>query len=465
MEHPSQDRKIAPEPPMAGRLGLIAACAAAACLTVFAARAYTGTPTGNGIGETLPLFLALLAGAWYFAAKGLRFGRRDMLIAAGILLAGMALRVYLLPGESQDYDWFLKVWVQQFRDEGIRGFEQNRANYNVLYLYFLYGISKLPAGDLALIKLLSVIGDAALALAGARLAVRLTGERRRSAVYLAALAGFWFLPMFWLNSAWWAQCDSLYGALCLIALLLALEGRPAWSVAMASLAFAFKLQAVFFLPIYAVLLMAQKVKLRHALIFPAVTAAVTLPALLAGMPPDRALGVYYQQAVIYNNRLEWNASSVFGMLQRGIDETAVASAANAGIAAAFGFMLIVWAVAWLNRKRLDDRMLTYIAFLLCLGIPYLLPHMHDRYFYTADALVILIVLCRPKRWPVALMVWVGSYAGYHAYIVRRYLMFARYGMGAPALVMGLGLAAAAGLWIWDLRRAKTTGNGQIPARK
>jgi Gpi18-like mannosyltransferase len=433
-------------------------------LVSFAERAYTGPPAfaelfrewtyvgplESGMLETLPLFAALLLGAWYFASKSLGFGRREMLIAAGVLLAGMAVRLILLPGESQDYDWFLEEWVRQFREEGIQGFVENRANYNVLYLYYLYGISKLPVGDLALIKLLSVAGDVALALAGARLAVRMTGEKRRPGRYLAALAAFWFLPMFWLNSGWWGQCDSLYSALCLIALLLALENRPAWSVALASLAFAFKLQAVFFLPIYVVFLMVKKVKLQHALIFPAVTAAVTLPALLAGMPLGRALGVYFQQATQYDNRLEWNASSVFGLVQRGVTEDFIPAAARVGIIAAFAFMLAVWAVSWLNRKRLDDGMLIYVAFLLCLGIPYLLPYMHDRYFYLADALVILLVLRWPKRWYIALPVWIGSYAGYHAYTVRRYLMFARYGMGAPALVMGLGLAFAFGLWIWEL---------------
>lgn len=444
--------KLKPAPALEStkNLGQIIAVAAACFGVAFIVRAVAFEPTESGIEEALPLYISLLLGAWYFALKLLKLSWKPALIAAGLLLAGMAVRVYLLPGVSEDYEWFLMRWVQQFRDEGLSGFVENRANYNVLYLYYLYLISKLPVGDLAMIKLLSVAGDVALTVTGARLAFRAAPEKRRVAMDLTALAAFWFLPMFWLNSGWWGQCDSLYGALCMVALLTALEGRPNLSVAMAALAFAFKLQAIFFLPIYVVLLMAKKVKVRHALVFPAVTAAVTLPALMAGMPLARALGVYVQQTREYNTRLNLNSSSAYGLLQRGVTEPErITAAANVGIACAAAFVGVVWLASWLNRKHLSDNALVFTAFVLCLGIPYMLPYMHDRYFYLSDMLVILVVLNAPKRFYLALTAWLGSYAGYHAYIIRKYLMLPRYGMGAPSLIMGIGVLLTIIWWAVD----------------
>ena len=45
------------------------------------------------------------------------------------------------------------------------------------------------------------------------------------------------------------------------------------------------------------------------------------------------------------------------------------------------------------RRRLDDRALLTCSLLIAVAVPFLLPHMHDRYFFLADAL-------RPARRPL-----------------------------------------------------------------
>ena len=92
------------------------------------------------------------------------------------------------------------------------------------------------------------------------------------------------LPTVVLNGSLWGQCDALYGAFALHALADALEGRPKASAALLGIAFSFKLQTVFILPLWAVLWMAGRTRFRDLLCFPLAYAVTCIPALLLGKP-------------------------------------------------------------------------------------------------------------------------------------------------------------------------------------
>ena len=81
---------------------------------------------------------------------------------------------------------------------------------------------------------------------------------------------------------------------------------------------------------------------------------------------------------------------------------------------------------------------TYMALLFAIGIPFLLPHMHDRYFYAADILSLVMAFAFPIFSPVALLVQFASLLGYHAYLKMRYLLYMD--RGSVALIVALILA-------------------------
>jgi hypothetical protein len=81
------------------------------------------------------------------------------------------------------------------------------------------------------------------------------------------------------------------------------------------------------------------------------------------------------------------------------------------------------------------------AALLSLGIPFLLPHMHDRYFFLADVLtVILAFMYFPWGISLAVLCQFASLLGYHAYLKMRYLLTMNY--GAIALIAVLLVISA-----------------------
>lgn len=372
----------------------------------------------------------------------LLLGRGGGLSFPGVLVCllpvGLAffLRSLCLDHITNDYSAFLSDWVSFFRENGgWAALRFPKGNYNVPYLYFLAAISYLPVPDLYAIKLFSVLFDVILAWGGMRLVRVLTpaGSRAPWVAFCAVL----LLPTVILNGAYWGQCDSIYGAFCIHAAASGLERRPSQSVILLALAFSFKLQTVFLLPLWCALWFTGRVKFRHLLLFPAGSAAVCLPALLLGKPLGDILGIYLGQAAQYSDYLTLNAPSVYALIPKGA-AVSVPAAARMGVLSAFTAVAALLLLLLFRRHRVTDRVLFLSAVLFAVGIPFLLPHMHDRYFFLADVLTLCWACLRPRRVPFAAAVQAASLSAYYAYLIQGRLSSMVWG----ALLLSVVLAAA-----------------------
>ncbi len=342
-----------------------------------------------------------------------------------LVCAALFLRLFLLDHQTADYRDFLARWAEHFRTYGgLAGLKEPLGDYNVPYLFFLALISYLPVPDLYMIKLFSVLCDVLLAWGGYRLADHFSpqGSVKPTVAFCLLL----LLPTVLLNGAYWGQCDSLYAALCLHALVCGLKRQGAVSVLLLSLAFSFKLQTVFLIPVWCVLWFAERVTLKQLLLFPAGYLVSILPALLAGRNIGSILSIYLTQASEYS-RLTLNAPSLFALLPA-VGQKAEGVLSKVGIVAAFALVLALLALLYPHSKGLRGRVILQVAAVMALGVPLLLPHMHERYFFLADCLVLIVALLRPRQlWAAPLLVQVASLGGYHAYLRLEY-----------AFPMGLG---------------------------
>ena len=91
----------------------------------------------------------------------------------------------------------------------------------------------------------------------------------------------------------------------------AMEGRPVLGMAAIAISFAFKLQAVFIMPVFVLLLIAKRVKLWHFLVFPAVYVLLMLPAVIAGRPLLDTITLYFDQMGSVGSGLNYNSPSVY----------------------------------------------------------------------------------------------------------------------------------------------------------
>lgn len=365
-------------------------------------------------------------------ASGVLPEAKHVLISAGLLTAAFVLRGLCLPYETLDYQNFLAVWTDFFRQNGgLSALGMPVGNYNVPYLFFLALFSQSSVPDLYLIKLLSIFFDVVLAWA----AMQLAGCFVRSP---AKRLTCFFLVLFWptvvLNGALWGQCDSIYVALAVMSVWLGLSGHPMLAMASIAAAFSFKLQAVFVMPVFLLFVLARRVKLRHFLVFPVVCVVMVLPAVLAGRPLWEALTISLAQTGSIGDGLNYNSPSVFALFSN-VQNPELAG--RLGILAAALVIALLAILIWKHRDVCSDHALLLAAVLLAVAIPFFLPHMHERYFFAADILTLALAVVDLRLAPLPLLCEFASLLGYHAYLKMRYLLLMSFGAWALIAVLAV----------------------------
>ena len=206
-------------------------------------------------------------------------------------------------------------------------------------------------------------------------------------------------------------------------------------------------------PVFLLFWLTRRVRLRHALAFPATCVVMVLPAVIAGRGLWDALTIPFQQTGSIGTGLNYNSSSVFALFTE-VRDPEIAAKLGIGAATLVIVLLAVW--FWLHRGDCSDRALVLAAALLAVAIPFFLPHMHDRYFFAADALTLALAAAWPQLVAPAVLCEFASLLGYHAYLRMRYLL--PMADGALALIAALVILAA--VLALDLRQRSPL-NGKI----
>jgi Gpi18-like mannosyltransferase len=314
-----------------------------------------------------------------------------MAVIAIIVLTALAVRAEFFPNQSGDYNAYFGRWYQFIVQNGRFGaLKYQFANYNMPYLYLLTAVTYLPIPALTAIKCMSVVFDFLLGFFAYRIV-----DLRYPGKWWPILAGaiVLFLPTVVLNSSWWAQADAMYSAFGVGGLYFLLRRRPWLACLFFGLAFAFKLQIIFLFPLLLLLVLRRYVPWRALLLIPAVYVVLDIPALLLGASPTALLTVYLTETNTYS-QLTLNAPNIYQYFGNVGDTSLIR---ELGIALTGVVLLaLIFAVV---RKRIE---LTATRILLAgtlsvVLVPYLLPAMHERYFYLADTLTVLSSFYLPRR--------------------------------------------------------------------
>lgn len=367
--------------------------------------------------------------------EGLMRDKAACIAAVALTAAALLLRALFFNIESGDYILFLSPWTQFFRDNGgfaALGFFPG--NYNPPYMYFLAAFSYFDIPELYMIKALSVLFDVLLAWSCVKLLSLYTDS---SAKMLCMFFAVLFLPTVVINGAYWAQCDSIYAFFGIYALYLGLAGKGRGCMISLAACLAFKLQAVFIIPVFFILLLAKKLRWRHLLIFPAAYTVFMLPAVFAGAGLWDTLTLYISQAGTAGDAMNYNAPSLTSMFLWSGD---TAHSAKLLIIAAFLLIALVYTAAAMLRRRLSDRVILGFALVLTIGIPYLLPHMHDRYFFIPGILAAVLAMSDLRFSVVPILAELASLHCYYAYFERFYLVQPR--IGGELMLIALLLSVA-----------------------
>ncbi|MEV7928281.1 glycosyltransferase 87 family protein [Kitasatospora sp. NPDC088264] len=401
-----------------------------------------------------------------------------ILAAMAAVMAALSVRILMLDNESTDFYYFLGPWYQYIANNG--GFHAlsgtGFSDYNVPYLYLMAALTYLPVAALTGIKCVSILFDLALAYYTFRIVSLRSPQQPWRALGAAVIV--LFLPTVVTNSGWWGQADAIFTTFLVGGVYHILRDRPWWACSFFGIALAFKLQAVFLFPLLLVLVLARRIPWRSLLALPAVYVALDIPAVLLGSDPWQLLTVYARQPDTYKD-LTLNAPSVYQFVSVPFEEQDAVRHAGVLVAGALVLVLIglaVWAIhraggaAALKagdgreapavregRPELTDTGILLLAAVFAIAVPFLLPSMHERYFYVADVISVIIAFQLPRRlWYVPVLVQLSSFGSYLKFIapsVSPYLS-----MPAHGALMLLALIAVLRATIGEFRRSWTPGD-------
>jgi Gpi18-like mannosyltransferase len=326
-----------------------------------------------------------------------------------------------------DMRLFLFPWYDHLVSHGPLGaFAAPFSNYTPPYLYLL-AAGTLADGlltPLTIIKLLSLAGTLFLAWSVAEVLKALRADPKGTLL-------LFLLPTAVLNSALLGQCDALWAGACVLAVAAMIRGRTIACLVWCGVAIAFKAQAAFIAPFVIGALIGRRAPLWTWAVPPLVYAGLMLPAWLLGWPAADLATVYLRQAGWFAtpgnlaNPWVW-ASALDGATAQSLFPLGYAAAAAAAVAVG------VLAARSVHRPRA----LLVVATLSALAIPFLLPKMHERYFFLADVLALALALAVGGRRSAAIAAAVQ---------LASLLALASYIYNWPALVMAAPLVAAAAL--------------------
>jgi Gpi18-like mannosyltransferase len=384
----------------------------------------------------------------------------------------LLVRVLLLPGESGDYVTFLEPWYWHIVSHG--GFhalaDPSFSDYNVPYLYLLAALTYLPLPSLVGIKCVSMLFDLAMAYYTFRIVSLFRPTHRWPAFGAAAVV--LFLPTVVTNSAWWGQCDAVFAAFLVGGTYHVLRHRPWWACAFFGIALAFKFQAVFLFPFLLVLVLVGRVPWRCLLAVPAAYLVLDVPALALGADPGRLLTVYARQTDTYH-LLTIYAPSVYQFLSVPGNPDPVRSA-GVLVAGVLVSLLMGLAVRSLRHGRrgvpdsglrapgLTDTRIVLLATCSAIVVPFLLPSMHERYFYVADVFTVLAAFLRPRQlWYVPVLVQLASFGSYLACVAPRVAPYLS--MPAHGVLMLLAMMALLRTTVHEFRHGSEAPT--VPGRR
>jgi Gpi18-like mannosyltransferase len=334
-------------------------------------------------------------------------------------MAGLAIsiRLTLVEWVSGDYSNFLKPWLQQIVDQGgWASLGRAIGDYTPPYIYLLTFISYFPQANssepyLLGIKIISIGFDLVL-MVGVYLNAKLWLTKIHplfpASIAIIAL----FLPTVIINGSLWGQIDASYTGLSLIAIYYLQKQKPLAASIWYGVAFSFKLQAIFFLPVFIIYFWFHyRHKIYYVLIIPIVYYVLALPAILAGRSVVEITEIYFLQTQTYKlltlnmpNLYQWFPNQRYEDLHQ----------------MAIGLFIVLMAIQFLmmllTKVTLTMKPLLLLAYWILLMANFFLPAMHERYLFAADVLILVIVFQFKSKFYLVLATQAISLLAYSPFI-------------------------------------------------
>jgi len=326
-------------------------------------------------------------------------------IAIGCGLIGIVLRYLAREHATADAAEYI-TWYSFARDRGIGGLTEAFTNYTPFYSYLLLIAARFDwlGQPLSLVKMISAIFEFGCAVVVARMVWRVTSAPLRASLAFCAV---WLAPTVLFNGAMWGQADSIWAFFALISVAMFMRDRN--GVVPFAIACSVKAQGVFLGPFVLGMILRRRIHWAWLAAIPAAYAVLAIPVLVAGRSLVSVLGVYLDQAHTFH-RLTMNAANVW--VFAGGTPYAAGVAAGLVLAAACGLALSIFIA---QSRRTGPEFILLVACVSLILMPYLLPKMHERYFYAFELASIALACLNLRYLPFAVIAQVDGVLSYLAF--------------------------------------------------
>jgi Gpi18-like mannosyltransferase len=349
-----------------------------------------------------------------------------LMLVIGLMVRMASLHVISLDMQAGLFDWYGFILKRGFTG----AFKENFALYTPPYLYLLW-LATLVNGIVSrvtLIKLISIFFDVVCAF----FIYKITDLKypHSRIPWLAAVLGF-SLPTVILNSSYWGQCDSIYTAFLLACLYFLLTNHPGWGIFFFGVAFAFKLQAIFFIPFLGVYFLRKKIPWISILLVPMVYITLVIPTVIAGRSWQDVLTIYLQQTDKFP---KWSSTTptMYLPLQGRIALTEPLTLLTVILA---GLIVAVWVfMTWRKHEKNPVNGMVLAALASVALTPFILPRMHQRYFFPQDVISLVAAFFLPELWFLPILSQIISVIAYGPFLFNINFKLNLFGRNLSALL-------------------------------
>lgn len=329
-----------------------------------------------------------------------------------ILILGTIAKVYMFRIGNFDLDAYLVPWCDYIVSHGhFKALKDEFADYNVPYLYLLSLTTLLPVAKYTAIKLISVAFD----FLGAFAVYKIIGLKYQSrTLRMAAFLAVFLAPTVLVNGAYWGQSDIIYTTFILWSVYFAFKKKGNLSAIAFGLAFSFKMQALFLLPLIGIFLIRKLMKIRHLIYIPVTYYMLLLPSFAAGRDLIDLLSIYLEQIARSGDyqMLSMNCANLYQLFDPGN----YFEIARAGQLIALIACVSIIFYAFKMRKSIDKSLILKLGLFNILIVTYFLPNMHERYFFVADILSIVLAFYIPRLFYMPIVIGLSSLLSYLTFL-------------------------------------------------
>ena len=386
------------------------------------------------------------------------------LITAILITAiSLAARFSVVLHPTRDVVAFVFKWMQDIKEVGFANFYTVQSDYSPLFLFVVGIFAYLPTGEFVTVSGLTYFANWMVYLkgfyflieigiaVGLYLIVKEVTKNKKYAwlTYVIYLC----LPVQFFNSAIWGNADVMYFVCFVYILYFILKDKGGLAFFLTGVCFGIKLQAVFILPYLLYLLLNGKLKVYKVIFLPLGLFCTFLPAYFCGAGFTEPFMFFKRQIGGYS-KLTLGCANIWHLIN--IKDGAMETFSTG--ATLLGLLLIGVFTAIIFERKIDltkENTLRVGIFLMAI-VPMFLPHMHERYFYLLDVLIVVYCLITKKHYYLILLMQLSSGIAYHNYLSGRHFILAL-GEDSVHIASWINLAVLTVLFL-DILKLPSQGN-------